>query len=136
MKTCSQCGEPVSLLRSLLDGLCRKCRQGFEETDKQRAAAEATREWNLKQVSVVEERKWQPDECPFCGGAMLKGYIWVEGDSGSVVWAAREVPYTYTSHDIRLVPPVADEEEDKSRRAHLCENCGSLIVVQAFRPHA
>ena len=131
MKTCPQCGGPISRLRSFLNGLCRKCRQEFEEKDRQRAEAESAREWNLTQVGVEEERKWRPDRCPFCGKSMLTGYIWVTGADGSLVWAAREIPYE--SHDIRLLRTADEAGEAASRRAHLCEDCGSLIAVQALR---
>ena len=127
MKQCPQCGGPISWLRSVLDGLCRNCRKVLEEKEQERQDAEANREWNLKPADLEKEREWQPENCPFCKESMLSGHVWTEG--GSLMWSAGQ-PY-YKKGDFPLLEQ--SDDEDSLRRAHLCESCGSVIIVQMLR---
>jgi len=132
MKKCPVCGEPTSWWRLLLRDVCQKC----EQNERQKAQAEAEREWNLEHVDEDKERNWRPDGCPLCGGSMLVGYVW-NSDSmdamkhNDLQWVAGEEPPIHARSDLTLLR----NSDDFSgwRRAHLCETCGTLIVVQALR---
>jgi type II secretory ATPase GspE/PulE/Tfp pilus assembly ATPase PilB-like protein len=116
----------------LLRNVCQKC----EENERQKARVEAEREWDLKQVNEDEERNWRPEGCPLCTGSMLVGYVW-NSDSGDVMrhnklqWVAGGQPPIHARSDLTILR----NSDDMSgwRRAHLCETCGTLIVVQALR---
>ena len=132
MKKCPVCNEPASWWRLLLRNVCQKC----EQDERQKAQAEAERVWDLKQVNEDKERNWRPDGCPLCGGSMLVGYVFnsISRDvmhPSELQWVAGDEPPIHARSDLAILP----DSDDFSgwRRAHLCESCGTLIVVQALR---
>jgi hypothetical protein len=127
MKQCPQCGGPISTLRRLIYGSCRNCGKLLEEQEQERWDVEANREWNLNQVDLEKERQWQPENCPYCTESMHPGYVWTE--EGTLVWAAGQP--TYKQSDFAILKE--GDDEDSMRRAHLCESCGSVLIVQMLR---
>ena len=132
MNKCPTCGEPTSWWRLALRDVCQKC----EQNERQRAEAEATREWKLDQVDADEERDWRPRGCPLCGGSMLVGYVWNSHSTNvmrdnKLQWVAGDAPPTHARSDLIILRN--SDDFCGWRRAHLCETCGTLIVVQALR---
>ena len=127
MKKCPQCGGPVSTLRLFFNGLCRNCRNVLEEKEQERQDVQSNRQWNLKPADLEREQQWQPENCPYCTESMLPGCVWTE--EGTLMWAAGQ-PY-YKQGDFPLLEQ--GDDEDSLRRAHFCESCGSVIIVQMLR---
>lgn len=139
MPDCPGCGKNLSLFRSFLSGMCKDCESRLQQEDRDRAEAEAAREWNLTQVDEEQERNWRPECCPFCGGSMLVGFVGNSepGDDSirnELQWVAGSDPPNYLRSDMVIMRD--GELMEEWRRAHLCESCGTLIVVQALRKRA
>lgn len=132
MKNCPLCGEPISGWWIFHRDVCRAC----EDKERQKAAAEAARVWDLEQVGEEEEPDWRPESCPFCDGSMLPGFVW-NSDTGdfrkhnNLNWVAGDDPPLCGRNDLVILQN--SDDFTGWRRAHLCQTCGSLLVIQALR---
>lgn len=133
MKNCPLCGEPIPGRWIFRRDVCKAC----EDKESQMAVAEAARVWDFEQVGEEDERDWRPEACPFCDGSMLTGFVW-NSDTGdffkknNLNWVAGDDPPLYGRSDFTILRN-SDDGFAGWRRAHLCQSCGSLLVIQALR---